>query len=528
MSRFERAARHEQSGEPSTRSVDIATSCQADVAPGRLARLRARLVCAALRMPYAFALAPVAVAGTVLLVDALTMFARLDGFALSANQCNPEQVAESLLAVRTHWVTALVVSAAAIGAGALLGWWARRQLDRWAGAQIDFVRAIARGRVAKPPIWGLTGALGRLEQMNARTAADYRTWVERMRRELSTQRTAVEVRRALEYADNEVDVVRLFARALRKILPGRPVEVLLADSSRSHLRGLVHIGDEKGCGVRAPSACAAIRTGTTLRMEVSTAIDACPRLEEAGLTDCSALCVPLNVMGNTIGVVTTRGAPRDLPSEETEEILELMTAYTSSRLSVIRSLQSATVRARTDGLTGLLNRVAFEEAAEELIERNEGPHAFVMADLDHFKRLNDTAGHAAGDRALRVFAHQLRAFFGGDALVGRWGGEEFALMLPQCSASEARERLDVFRAELAQVLHRTGSVRFTVSMGVAEWPADGMTLEELAVAADDALYEAKRAGRDCVVVAAEVGNTAPGLSVGGNQGGEERAAISMS
>jgi diguanylate cyclase (GGDEF)-like protein len=157
----------------------------------------------------------------------------------------------------------------------------------------------------------------------------------------------------------------------------------------------------------------------------------------------------------------------------------------------------------TDGLTGLYNRRHFLERLEEELYRSRRlglPLCLVMADLDHFKSVNDQLGHQAGDQALVEFAAHLRDGVRQVDLVGRYGGEEFALALVNCDLDTGIMVAEKLRSSLrAQTDHPPFSSRggVTVSMGVAQL-APGMEVRDLIAAADSALYQAKRKGRDRV------------------------------
>ena len=159
-----------------------------------------------------------------------------------------------------------------------------------------------------------------------------------------------------------------------------------------------------------------------------------------------------------------------------------------------------------DPLTGLLNRRALVERFESHVEREvhaRQPLALVLLDIDHFKRVNDAHGHAAGDTVLREFGTVLQAGLRSGDRVFRIGGEEFALLLPGADTADAVRRSNVLRAAVAE--HRSAATpqSVTFSAGVAEWPAAGATLDALLHAADGALYRAKSGGRNRVLAAAE-------------------------
>lgn len=156
--------------------------------------------------------------------------------------------------------------------------------------------------------------------------------------------------------------------------------------------------------------------------------------------------------------------------------------------------------ATVDSMTGLLNRYAFFDQAEASRMRPAGAAqmALLMLDLDHFKRINDRFGHAMGDEALRLFAQTAQGCLAGRGIVGRLGGEEFALALAG-SLEEALQVAEQLRAAVAGALLPTGGEPYmvTVSIGVAGLQA-GETVAAGLARADQALYEAKREGRNCV------------------------------
>jgi diguanylate cyclase (GGDEF)-like protein len=169
---------------------------------------------------------------------------------------------------------------------------------------------------------------------------------------------------------------------------------------------------------------------------------------------------------------------------------------------------------RIDSKTGLLNAGTWErEAAAEVARavRTRTPLALALVDIDHFKAVNDDHGHLAGDKALGGIARTFRIFLRNYDLVGRFGGEEFALLLPHTKAVDAYGIAERIREHIAATpidvdgVPNAGRVRLTVSVGVAalgaRWDASTSNqLTDLLAAADRALYQAKRAGRDQVCV----------------------------
>jgi diguanylate cyclase (GGDEF)-like protein len=159
-----------------------------------------------------------------------------------------------------------------------------------------------------------------------------------------------------------------------------------------------------------------------------------------------------------------------------------------------------------DPLTGLFNRRHLEGTLERALAgavRREEPLSIVMADLDHFKSINDRLGHPAGDEVLRSFAALMRGQFRSCDTCCRYGGEEFVVVLPNCSHDTAIDRAEGLRRSTGEhVSFYAGEmIRATASFGVATFPEHGQTPAELIEAADAALYAAKSAGRNRVGVA---------------------------
>jgi len=161
------------------------------------------------------------------------------------------------------------------------------------------------------------------------------------------------------------------------------------------------------------------------------------------------------------------------------------------------------VMAFRDSLTELLNHRSFMAEAERELSRatREGRTAcFMMIDIDHFKRVNDSHGHALGDAVLKAFADACRAFFRSEDLIGRLGGEEFGVLFESEDPMAVLERAEDFRSmvENLSVESEQSAVSITVSIGIAMRGAQGTSLERLIREADTALYEAKKLGRNRV------------------------------
>lgn len=184
-------------------------------------------------------------------------------------------------------------------------------------------------------------------------------------------------------------------------------------------------------------------------------------------------------------------------------VLLAVVSFSMAGLSTEQHTRALTTVASQDGLTGLLNRSAFLDMASEQLRRGRGNKsggALILADLDHFKAINDTHGHAAGDLALQAFADACRATVRSTDLVGRYGGEEFIVFAPGASRYSAEIIVREISRRLAEGPVPDVPKMPTVSYGIAAVDAGALSLDGPIAAADAALYEAKSLGRNRAVL----------------------------
>jgi diguanylate cyclase (GGDEF)-like protein len=216
----------------------------------------------------------------------------------------------------------------------------------------------------------------------------------------------------------------------------------------------------------------------------------------------------LCVLGNAvylscIGIVAHS---RNQQLRETREALRAGELALKERFSEIQALQDQLQeQAIRDPLTGLFNRRFLESTVVQELARcaRDGVSmALVMIDVDHFKKVNDTFGHPAGDQVLKALATRLQAEVRASDCACRYGGEEFILLLPGMDVETAWTRADRWRQAFAEDTVTFGELRLqaTISIGIAAFPAHGDSLAELTRCADQALYDAKHTGRNRVVV----------------------------
>lgn len=217
----------------------------------------------------------------------------------------------------------------------------------------------------------------------------------------------------------------------------------------------------------------------------------------------SMAIVPLKLEDRVIGAIVIASPEReDIPQEEATNV-GILGAMAATSLEIVWEMEEVSRRARTDPLTGLHNRRHFDELLGQMIKQTDrfgDPVALIMADVDHFKNVNDTWGHDAGDEVLKSLAETLKAGVRDADICSRFGGEEFAIVLPKTTLQGAAELADRLRkqVETKPVVVSGEPISVTISCGVACYPDGVITKEALFAAADRALYEAKSAGRNCV------------------------------
>ncbi|MGA3348217.1 MAG: diguanylate cyclase [Candidatus Sulfotelmatobacter sp.] len=255
--------------------------------------------------------------------------------------------------------------------------------------------------------------------------------------------------------------------------------------------------------------CWALRTGQPHLVVAGDTTAPC--LHAAGVKN-TYLCIPILAQGETLGIMHFQSTDEAQQMEASE--LSLKTTFAGQvglSIANIRLRDALRTQSVRDALTGLYNRRYLEEALDREIRRagRAGqPLGLMMIDLDHFKRFNDTYGHDAGDAVLREAAAFLLRSVRAEDFVCRFGGEEFVVILPTANREGAHARAERLRLKMKDmaVQHQGRSLGMvSFSIGVAAFPEHGASPQELMAAADAALYEAKRGGRDRVVVATPKG-----------------------
>ena len=310
------------------------------------------------------------------------------------------------------------------------------------------------------------------------------------------------------------EACRAIPKYCETLFPGQHGVLYLFRASRDHLNPYASWGVKQDeLPPIKPEDCWALRRGRP-HIVLNPHKDAICEHVAAPHKDAPYVCIPLVVQGDLLGLMWIGFADRGNAGGETgagmnsqEQLAVTLSEQIALALSNIRLRENLRQQTIRDPLTGLYNRRFLEESLNREMarcKRNGSVFSLMMMDLDHFKRFNDTFGHDAGDSVLRSFSQALQENTREGDIICRFGGEEFVVLLPDTDRKGAVVRaeriLKVVRALV--VMHDDKTVGpITTSIGVALYPQDGETAKAIIQSADRALYSAKGAGRDRLMIA---------------------------
>ncbi|MFD1157439.1 diguanylate cyclase [Roseovarius aestuarii] len=298
---------------------------------------------------------------------------------------------------------------------------------------------------------------------------------------------------------------------ISKLLPGSIGELYLYSNSRDVLDGVCDWGTSGLHDHIAPDSCWALRRGRHYRYDMQRIAFSCHHVkEQAGGSDArDYLCIPIVAHGDTVGLLHVRfdQAADRKSMNDAQHFAVQCGEHISLAIANVRLRDELHDQSTRDPLTGLYNRRYFLEALRTelaMAQRKDSTFALLSFDADRFKAFNDNHGHDAGDMVLRAIAECMYDKFGEGQVPCRFGGEEFTVLLPGATLSEATQAGEALRAAVEDIQVRYGSgalPRVTISVGVAAFPDHGPLPQDLLSAADEALYRSKDDGRNCVTVA---------------------------
>lgn len=324
--------------------------------------------------------------------------------------------------------------------------------------------------------------------------------------------TMAQMARALEASVSLDEALKSLAIFSASLLPGTSGQLYLYRNSRNLLEKAAQWGTPyQPVEAFEPHECWGLRLGRPHHVE--SASELCCSHYRADCAEAgSQLCLPLSAQGEVIGILTLEPA---LHSEDghgllAESQIELATTLSEQLALALSNVKLKEVLKRqsiVDPLTGLFNRRYLDETLQRELsraKRKDCTLSVVMMDIDHFKSVNDRYGHEAGDTVLRAVADQLKKNVRESDLVCRYGGEEIVILMPECGPEAAFTRAERLRSAIRSmdISHAGAKIdRVTASFGVAGYPGNAGEAEALVEIADKAMYQAKAAGRDKVLLA---------------------------
>jgi diguanylate cyclase (GGDEF)-like protein len=303
------------------------------------------------------------------------------------------------------------------------------------------------------------------------------------------------------------DVYTIAQRYGQRLFAQHTGVLYLVSQTSSQVEPVAHWGAGDDAQPLWRKACCALRHN---RMHIRMRHDDQPTCKHCDSTlPVPVVCIPLHAHGAMIGILHLHGGPAT-PQETFEHWLGLAIMVAQRLAMALANLQlreQLLHQSLRDPLTGLFNRRYLAMKLDEEIQKacqNDTPIGVMMLDIDHFKAFNDTYGHEAGDALLVALGEFLLSRVRGKDTACRYGGEEFLLILPGATLADTRRRAEELRQGLRQLRlpePYDSLERPTLSLGIASFPLHAKTARTLVASADEALYGAKAAGRDCVVVA---------------------------
>ncbi len=313
----------------------------------------------------------------------------------------------------------------------------------------------------------------------------------------------------LQASETAQEAHSVLNQSLHGIFQGLDGAVYLYRASRNVLEKKSDWGTTSSTEVLGPGDCWALRRGQAHLVRAESPALSC---RHVGTRTGDSMCIPMSARGDTIGLLhlmDTNGVhaqPSRLTSAK-QSLAVAVAEQTSLALANLDLRDTLRLQALRDPLTGLLNRRFVEEWIErEIVLTDNSGRSFgvIMLDLDHFKQVNDLHGHDAGDQMLKAVADAIKGSLRPGDLPCRYGGEEFLVLMADIDLAVLTGRAEQIRARVAAVRAEIRGRELpgpTISGGIAMYPEHGASASSLIHAADAALYDAKRAGRDRVVLA---------------------------
>jgi diguanylate cyclase (GGDEF)-like protein len=345
---------------------------------------------------------------------------------------------------------------------------------------------------------------------NADATEKLREQSEALGRQLKSQRELLRVTESILTTLDPQTLLHEIAERLQTIIPVDNMAVSVHDLGARRLHSIfargLHAAEylKEDIPDDAGLSGAAVTTGEALLVPDELSDPRVLHLETIGPQSGAVICAPLLSGEGVQGVLTLERLGADATfSDEEFELVKLFAAHVSVALRNATVHRAVELRASTDRLTGLLNHGALTEHMERLVSEHRR-FAMLMVDLDFFKRYNDSHGHQAGNVMLQRVAEVLRSSCRDSDLVFRFGGDEFAILLPATGLGGARVFAEKIHTAIGRVSGESANgLSISCSVGIGVYPRDGHDAMSVVIAADRACYAAKRSGRDRIATAAD-------------------------
>jgi diguanylate cyclase (GGDEF)-like protein len=306
------------------------------------------------------------------------------------------------------------------------------------------------------------------------------------------------------------EAYKVIPRLMQKLFPDYSGAIYIISASGNLVETATTWGEPlTSQPVFAPTDCWALRCGREHLFENTRSGLACQHYQQP-LPE-QSLCVPMMAHGETLGLLYLSSPEPGKLTEGKQHLATTVSEHIALALANLKLRETLKSQSIRDPLTRLFNRRYMEEFLERELHRAARagqPLGIIMIDIDHFKQFNDSFGHDGGDTLLQELAMFLQGSIRGSDIACRYGGEEFTLILPEASLELTQQRAEQLRLGVKHlnVQHRRQPLGpVTLSLGVASFPKNGLTRDEVLQAADAALYRAKKSGRDRTVTASPSG-----------------------
>lgn len=308
--------------------------------------------------------------------------------------------------------------------------------------------------------------------------------------------------------DDAIEIIKNYSK--RILLSTSGIVYLVSSDNLNLISRVLSWGDPvSNLFLFTPNDCLSLLRHQSYYISDTTKGVLCNHIKKTEKRPQSYVCLPLFAQNEMLGLFYVEfGLNTD--NQRLIALAQIIAEQSALSLYNIKLRDVLKTQSTQDSLTGVYNRRFFEEYLQkEILKSKSNPVTFalLLIDIDYFKKINDTYGHLVGDQVLFEFASEVRQICRQDDLVSRWGGEEFMIFLRTNSLDAAKLKAEALRESIEKFsieINQEGPISVTISIGIAFYPYDGKRVDDLISKADEALYQAKKMGRNKVVASSNV------------------------